>query len=341
MTTNTSLNESSASGAFARTDSVFRDVIKPGGKYEPEPGKRYWLYICHACPWANRCHAMLKIKGLEEVIGLSVVHPTWAKTKPDDPRDRHYGWIFVQSEQDIPSPNGSGSHSGAGSTADVNFGAKTIRELYEEVAGMKGLCKFTVPILLDLKTRSIVNNESRDIVHMLNIVFNEWAKHPERNVYPEDMQKQIDAAMEWIYPYINNGVYRCGFAKSQEAYEQAFDQLFWSLDRCEDILSKQRYICGNVFTEADMHLFMTLIRFDEVYVVYFKCNRQFVREYPNVYQYMHDVYQLWGIGSTINMNHIKTHYFSSHPTLNMYAVVPKGQPRDYWLPHDRERFPKL
>lgn len=333
-----SLNESDVQGAFVRTDSVFRNFIEEGGKYEPEAGHRYWLYISYACPWANRCLAMLKIKGLEDVIGFSIVHPTWGKTKPDDVSDPHYGWVFAASKAFLPSPNGSGWHSGKGSIPDPHYGAKTIRSLYEDVAGVKGLTKFTVPILFDLKTKAVVNNESSEIVRMLNTAFNEWAKHPERDVYPEQLRTEIDAVMKWIYPNINNGVYRCGFAKSQEAYELAFNQLFESLDQCEEILSKRRYIAGDLFTEADLHLFMTLIRFDEVYVVYFKCNRQFLREYPNIFQYMHDVYQTWGIGSTINMEHIKTHYFTSHPVLNNYAIVPRGLLQDYSKPHNRARL---
>lgn len=333
-----SLNEHGVQGSFERTASVFRNFIEKGTKYEPEAGKRYWLYISYACPWANRCLAMLKIKGLEDVIGLSIVHPTWGKTKPEDANDPHYGWVFAESEDSMPSPNGSGLHSGAGSILDPHYGAKTIRFLYEDVAGVKGLTKYTVPILFDLKTKSVVNNESSEIVRMLNTAFNEWAKHPDRDVYPERLRTEIDSVMEWIYPTINNGVYRCGFAKSQAAYELAFDQLFQSLDRCEEILSKRRFIAGDIFTEADLHLFMTLIRFDEVYVVYFKCNRQFLREYPNIFNYMHDIYQTWGIGGTINMHHIKTHYFTSHPVLNTYAIVPKGQTQDYSKAHDRSRL---
>lgn len=333
-----SLNENDVQGAFARTASVFRNFIEKGGKYEPETGKRYWLYISYACPWANRCLAMLKIKGLEDVIGLSVVHPTWGKTKPDDASDPHYGWVFAESDGFRSSPNGSGSHSGAGSMPDPHYGVKTIRSLYEDVAGATGLTKYTVPILFDLKTKAVVNNESSEIVRMLNTVFNEWAKYPERDVYPEQLRTEIDSVMEWIYPTINNGVYRCGFAKTQEAYELAFDELFQSLDRCEEILSKRRYIAGDIFTEADLHLFMTLIRFDEVYVVYFKCNKQFLREYPSIFSYIHDIYQTWDIGATINMHHIKTHYFTSHPVLNTYAIVPKGQMQDYSKPHNRARL---
>merc|ERR1719498_1286715 len=213
-----------AKGNFNRVASTFRDSVAAGGKYEPEGGKRYWLYISYACPWANKCLAMLKIKGLEDVIGVSVVHPTWGKTKPDDPNDPHMGWCFSADGEVRSSPNGNGSHAGTGAIPDPHYCAKTVRALYEEIAGATGLDKYTVPILWDTKTKTVVNNESSEIVRMLNTDFNALAKFPERDVYPERLRKEIDSLMEWIYPTINNGVYRCGFAKSQEAYETAFDQ---------------------------------------------------------------------------------------------------------------------
>lgn len=200
--------------------------------------------------------------------------------------------------------------------------------------------KYTVPILWDEKEGCIVNNESSEILRMLNSKFNELSSAPQLDLYPQDLRQQIDEVNEWVYKSINNGVYRCGFATSQEAYEAAFDELFGALGRCEDILGRQRYIIGDSFTEADIRLFMTLIRFDEVYVVYFKTNRRFIHEYPNLREYTRDIYQTPGVAASVNMQHIKVHYFSSHPKLNYYAVVPKGGEAWWEQPHNRQqRFP--
>ena len=331
----TALDETSADGGFQRTNAGFRNVIGQG-PYEAEAG-RYHLYISYACPWANRCLATLKLKGLEDAVGVSIVHPTWQATKPADPEDGHTGWVF-RSEEDEPlsTSTGHGSFAPAGVVPDSVNGVATVRELYELSADQTG--KYSVPVLWDKKTSTIVNNESSEIIRMFNSAFDEVAGNPEFDLYPEDLRAEIDAVNEWIYPNINNGVYRCGFAKSQAAYDKAVDDLFGSLERVEEILGRQRYIAGDRLTEADIRLFMTLVRFDEVYVVYFKTNCKKIEEYPNMMNYCRELYQM--MPSAINMEHIKVHYFTSHPTLNFYGVVPKGPDtvRKLLEPHDRDRF---
>ena len=210
--------------------------------------------------------------------------------------------------------------------------------MYEHVNDTVG--KYTVPILWDKKLNTIVNNESSEIIRMLNSEFNDFSKFPDLDLYPQEKRAQIDEVNEWVYPTINNGVYRCGFAQSQAAYDEAIDQLTESFDRVEDILSKQRYISGSQFTEADIRLFVTLLRFDEVYAVYFKTNTRSVRESPAILNYMREVYQKPGIAETCNMEQIKQHYFCSHASLNRYSIIPKG--KDFismlTLPHNREEI---
>ncbi|GAX81783.1 hypothetical protein CEUSTIGMA_g9211.t1 [Chlamydomonas eustigma] len=310
-------------GAFKRTDAGFRNIITPGGVFEPEAG-RYHLYISLACPWAHRCLIMLNLKGLQDVIGLSIVHPTWQRTRPDHPEDHHTGWAFV-SEGDEPlysSPGGNGPFTNEGCIPDHVNEAKFVRDLYDMAGDTVG--RYSVPVLWCKKVKTIVNNESSEIIRMLNTEFNSLAKNAGLDLYPSHLQQEIDEINSWVYPTINNGVYRCGFAAKQEPYEQAFDELFSSLDRCEDILSKKRYIAGDVFTEADIRLFVTLIRFDPVYVVYFKTNKKFLREYPNLREYVREIFHMPGVHETVDISHIKVHYFTSHQRLNYFSVVPKG-----------------
>ena len=327
-----SLAEVTKTGSFQRTESTFRNVVEnvEGARY-PVEAERYHLIVSKACPWANRCMAMRALKGLENVIGLSTVHPTWGKTKPDlsVEEDAHHGWIF--NSGGVPSPNGSG-HFKLDDCDDAptifKGSVSTVRDIYEQVHSEA--TKFTVPILYDKKNQEIVSNESSEILRMLNSEFDSLATgdHKELDLYPGALRVEIDEVNHWIYHDINNGVYKSGFAKTQEAYEEAVKTLFASLDRVEAILSSKRFLCGSPsqFTEADLRLFMTLCRFDEVYVVYFKCNIRSIRDYPNIRQYCRDVYQIYGgkIGKTVDMAHIKTHYFTSHPTLNTYAVIPVG-----------------
>lgn len=276
---------------------------------------------------------------MEDAIGLSVVHPTWQKTRPNDPQDGHAGWVFrSEDDEPLPTSTGHGAFRVSGVVPDVVNSTRSVRELYERCSDQRG--KYSVPVLWDKKTSQIVNNESSEIVRMFNSAFNEIAANPDVNIYPEELRKEIDAVNEWVYPTINDGVYRCGFARSQEAYDTAISQLFPSLDRVEDILNKQRYIAGNRFTEADIRLFMTLVRFDEVYVVYFKTNCKRVEDYHNMFNYCRELYQMPWMQGAINMEHIKVHYFTSHPTLNFYGIIPKGGDTVAKLlqPHDRDKF---
>eukprot|EP01025_Chloroclados_australasicus_P061126 TRINITY_DN796_c0_g1_i6.p1 TRINITY_DN796_c0_g1~~TRINITY_DN796_c0_g1_i6.p1 ORF type:complete len:394 (-),score=40.93 TRINITY_DN796_c0_g1_i6:193-1374(-) len=320
-------------GAFVRTDATFRNFVAEGSEFEPETD-RYHLYISYACPWACRCLAVRNLKGLEDVIGLSVVHPTWQYTRPG--QDEHRGWTFADPAKDEPfsNDNGYGEFPPKDCIPDTINGVRFVRDLYEMTGKDPG--KYTVPVLWDKKKKTIVSNESAEIIVMLNSAFNKFAKNADLDLNPEEMQGEIASVNEWIYPCINNGVYRCGFAQSQGAYEQAFHELFDALDKVEDILSQRRYIAGDKLTLADVRLFVTLIRFDPVYEVYFKCNKKFIREYPNMREYVKELYGMAPIRESTNMYHIKTHYYTSHPKLNWYAVIPLGG-EDWWKePHKRE-----
>lgn len=318
------IDEVSETGSFTRTASTFRSFISrdPNSQFPAESG-RYHLYISYACPWASRCLAYLKIKGLEKAISFTSVKPIWEQTKETD---EHRGWVFPATDTEEP-----------GAEPDPLNGAKTIRDLYE-LASTNYLGKFTVPVLWDKKLKTIVNNESAEIIRMVNTEFNDIAENASLDLYPSDQRDQIDGTNEWIYNGINNGVYRCGFATKQGPYDEAVRQLYEALDKCEEILGKQRYICGNRLTEADIRLFVTLIRFDEVYAVHFKCNKKLLREYPNLFNYTKDIYQIPSMSSTVNMQHIKRHYYGSHPSINPYGIIPLGPDIDYSSPHDRENF---
>ena len=243
------------------------------------------------------------------------MHPTWQKTKPDLPEDKHFGWAFFSSgeQESFVGPSGYGSFAPSECTVDPNVGAKFIRDLYERSDDK--FFKYTVPVLWDKQTSTIVNNESSEIVRMLTKEFDAFATGPfaHLDLYPESLRGEIDAVNEWVYSGINDGVYKCGFAKSQAAYDESVTQLFASLDRVEEALSTSRYLVTSSpapITEADIRLFMTLVRFDEVYVVYFKCNVKRMVDYPNIRNYMRDLYQLPGVKESVNMEHIKMHYFT-------------------------------
>lgn len=320
------LDEVTEAGAFNPSPSSFRNFVsKDQSSQFPAEFGRYHLYISYACPFACRCLTYLKLKGLEKAITYTVVKPKWERTKETDD---YFGWVFPVSSTEEP-----------GADPDPLNGAKSIRELYE-LASPNYVGKYTVPVLWDKKLETIVNNESSEIIRMLNTEFNEVAENVDLNLYPSHLKSRIDEANEWVYDRISIGVYKCGFAKKQEPYDEAVIQLYEALDRCEEILNKQRFICGNHLTEADIRLFVTLIRFDEVYVVHFKCNKKLIREYPNLFNYSKDIYQFPGISSTVNMEHIKKSYYGSHPTLDPYGVIPVGSNTDYSAPHDRERFSK-
>ena len=283
-------------------------------------------------------------KGLQDAITVTVVHPVWQKTKPES--DNHAGWYFGVSKEEEKHKAWT-NHEGRGGPFSDHFpenepdpfmGAKSIRDIYESVNDTVG--KYTVPILFDKKTKQIVSNESSEIIRMFNTEMNEFAKYPEVDIYPESMREEIEAVNEWVYPGLNNGVYRCGFAVSQGAYDKAIEELTAAFDKVDQILQKQRFIAGDTFTEADIRLFVTLVRFDEVYIVYFKTNTRSITHTPSILNYCREIYQMPGVKETVNMNHIKTHYFCSHPTLNHYSIVPKGNNFIGLLeqPHDREEL---
>eukprot|EP00026_Physarum_polycephalum_P009512 Phypoly_transcript_09637.p1 GENE.Phypoly_transcript_09637~~Phypoly_transcript_09637.p1 ORF type:complete len:378 (+),score=73.81 Phypoly_transcript_09637:235-1368(+) len=310
-----SWNDTNQSGAFVRKPSVFRNFITADGSsgFKAE-ANRYHLYISLACPWAHRTYIVRKLKGLEDVIGLSIVNWFLAERS----------WTFTEGKDE----------AGIDTSDPINHSAG-IRDLYL-AANPEYSGRTTVPVLWDKVQRTIVNNESAEIIRMLNSEFNHLAKNPTLDLYPEPLRKEIDEINEFVYPNINNGVYRCGFATTQAAYEEAFEALFSALDKIEERLSKSRYLVGNRFTEADVRLFTTLVRFDPVYVGHFKTNKKQIREYPAIYGYLKDLYQHEGIASTVNFHHIKHHYYGSHKSINPTGVVPKGPIIDLSTPHGRE-----
>lgn len=301
--------ESDGRGAFIRQQSRFRDWISADGSTEfpAEPG-RYHLYISLACPWASRALIVRQLKGLEDVIGVTVVDPL---------RDER-GWRFTAEE---PDPvNGFAFLAEAYAASDPAFDGRV-----------------TVPVLWDTRTGRIVNNESADIVRMLNTAFDAWGDSAV-DLYPEPLREEIDALNERIYETVNNGVYRAGFAGSQEAYEEAFDALFETLDVLDGRLAERRWLTGAQITEADWRLFVTLVRFDAVYVGHFKCNLRRIADYPNLSGYLRDLYQQPGIAATVDFDHIKRHYYVTHPQINPTGIVPKGPALDFEAPHDRARL---
>eukprot|EP01121_Diplochlamys_sp_Union-15-3_P002934 TRINITY_DN1276_c0_g1_i1.p1 TRINITY_DN1276_c0_g1~~TRINITY_DN1276_c0_g1_i1.p1 ORF type:complete len:267 (+),score=35.37 TRINITY_DN1276_c0_g1_i1:281-1081(+) len=253
------------------------------------------------------------LKGLEDVISFSVVSPYL----------RERGWTFDES---IP-----------GCTNDPINSAKELREIYlksaPEYSG-----SITVPVLFDKKTMKIVNNESAEIIRMFNSEFNHLAtRNKELDLYPSHLREQIDELNSWIYTDINNGVYKCGFARSQQAYSEAFHKLFTALDKVEAILSKSRYLTGNSITEADVRLFTTLLRFDIVYYVHFKCNGKRLIDYPNLWGFVKDIFQTGHIKDTVNVEQIKTHYYASHLHINPFGIIPHGPFIDFSEPHTRNK----
>lgn len=320
----TALSEMSQPGAFKQSPSTFRNFISrdPTSPFPAEAG-RYHLYISYACPFACRCLAYLKLKGLDQAISCTSVKPIWERTKENDD---HFGWIFPRTRDEEP-----------GAEPDPLNGARSIRELYElSSANYSG--RYTVPVLWDKKLKTIVNNESAEIIRMLNSEFNDIAGNAQLNLYPPHFRAKIDEINEWVYEGINIGVYECGFATKQEPYDEAVGKLYKALDKCEEILNEHRFLCGNTLTEADVRLFVTLIRFDEVYSVYFKCNKKLLREYPNLFNYTKDIYQVPGMSSTVNMQHIKKSYYTSHPAFNPFGIIPAGPSIDYSSAQDRDKF---
>lgn len=305
-------------GKFVRSDAGFRNWVTADGTAGPsgeggfkaEAG-RYHLYISHACPWANRAAVFRKLKGLEDAISLSVVD--WFMGDE--------GWTFGEE---------------GGDTRDTENGFSRMHQVYTAAkADYTG--RVTVPVLWDRERKTIVSNESSEIIRMFNSAFNALT-HDDRDYYPEALRDEIDAVNERVYHTVNNGVYKCGFATTQQAYEDSFYPLFETLDWLEERLSKQRYLAGDQLTEADWRLFTTLVRFDPVYVGHFKCNLRRIADYPNLFNYTRELFQFEGVAETINMRHIKAHYYGSHETINPTRVVPVGPDVDFSAPHDRDRF---
>ncbi|RMD87427.1 MAG: glutathione S-transferase family protein [Alphaproteobacteria bacterium] len=301
-------------GRFVRPETQFRSRVTADGSsgFKAEAG-RYHLYVSYACPWAHRALIMRALKGLEDVISVSVVH--W---EMDDE-----GWRFDPS---VP-----------GATPDHLYGFARLHQIYTK-AKPDYTGRVTVPVLWDRKTETIVNNESAEIMRMLNSAFDEvpGVRHPERDYYPAALRKEIDRLNERIYEAINNGVYKAGFATTQAAYEEAFERLFDALDEIDARLAGQRYLAGSRLTEADWRLFTTLIRFDAVYVGHFKCNRRRIADYANLSGYLRELYQEPGIRETVHFDHIKKHYYVSHRNINPTGIVPKGPDLDLDAPHGRE-----
>ena len=302
-------------GEFVRSESSFRNWVTPDGSPGPSGGggfaaaaDRYHLYVSHACPWAHRTMIFRALKGLEKIIPVSVVHPLMPAES----------WIF----DDYP-----------GATPDHVNRSRYLHEVYRQAdPGFSGLV--TVPVLWDKQENTIVNNESSEIIRMLNSSFDEFAE-ADVDFYPAALREEIDAINQPIYENVNNGVYRCGFATSQAAYDRAYDRLFETLDELESRLANNRYLVGDRLTEADWRLFTTLVRFDAVYYCHFKTNRQRLVDYDNLWAYTRDLYQVTGVAQTVDMDHIKTHYFGSHRQINPSGIVPKGPQIDFTAPHGR------
>ena len=289
-------------GRFVRWDSPFRNWV--GGGRFPAAAGRYHLYVSLACPWAHRTLIVRALKGLEDTIPVSIVAPIWDE-----------GWSF---------------DPGQGGTEDALYGARHMHEIYTRaVADFSG--RATVPVLWDSESATIVNNESTDIVRMLNSAFDAWGRD-DVDLYPEHLRAEIDALNGWIYSDVNNGVYRAGFATTQEAYEEAIDTLFDALDRLEARLAGRRYLVGDQLTEAAIRLFTTLVRFDAVFVGHFKCNRWRIVDYPNLSAYVRDIHQIPGIAGTVDIDHIKRHYYGSHSQINPTGIVPAGPELDFSAP---------
>lgn len=307
----------STGGHFKRSQSQFRNWITPDGKPGPH-GKggfaaekdRYHLYVSLACPWAHRTLVMRTLKGLEKIIPVSVVHPLMLEN----------GWTFGS---DFPAATGDDLYH-------LHFAYEIYLRAQSDYTG-----RVTVPILWDKQQQTIVSNESADIIRMFNSAFDaQGAKAGD--YYPLAQREVIDEVNEWVYPQINNGVYKAGFATSQEAYDEAVNEVFTALDRAESILEKQRYLTGSRLTEADLRLWTTLVRFDPVYVTHFKCDRHRISDYPNLYGFLRDIYQMPGIAETVDFAHIRNHYYRSHATINPHGIISTGPIQDLDSPHGRD-----
>lgn len=309
----------STGGRFQRVASVWRNWITPDGAagpsgeggFLPESG-RYHLYVSHACPWAHRTVIMRSLKGLAPHISVSVVHPIMGAE----------GWSFAD---DFP-----------GATGDQLYGLAYLRDIYLR-ADPQASGRVTVPVLWDKKRQTIVSNESAEILRMFNSAFDGLTGN-HIDFWPEALRPQIEVLNARIYDTVNNGVYKAGFATTQAAYDEAIGPLFDSLDWIETILSRNRYLAGSVLTEADWRLFTTIARFDAVYHTHFKTNRYLIRDYPNLWGWARELYQIPGVAETVHFDHITNHYYRSHPTINPYGLVPTGPVTDWDEPHHREHL---
>ncbi|MFB6163597.1 MAG: glutathione S-transferase family protein [Haloarculaceae archaeon] len=322
-------------GEFERQTTTFRDRIRddPDAEFPAEPG-RYHLYVSYACPWAHRTLLVRSLKGLEDAVTVDVVDPYRAED----------GWQFTPEKD--------------GCTADTVNGFEYLREAYVE-ADPDVTCRVTVPVLWDKARETIVNNESAEIVRMLDTEMDDYATR-DVELYPEGYRDDVDRIVDEIYEPINNGVYRAGFADSQAAYDEAVTELFDALDRWDDVLADQRYLAGDRLTEADLCMFTTLVRFDQVYHTHFKCNRRAIHEYDHLWPYLRDLYQTGvpeqregtgdertgsdatrkpGVAETVNMAHIKEHYYTTHPEVNPKGLIPVGPALDFEAPTDRDELP--
>lgn len=304
-----------SNGKFQREDAQLRHWITkdgqagPSGKagFKAESG-RYHLYVSLACPWAHRTLIFRVLKGLTEHISVSVVSPDMLQQ----------GWSFEQEND---------------SSCDALYKSEYMHQIYtRNNKNYSG--RVTVPVLWDKQQQCIVSNESSEIIRMLNSAFDDITDN-RLNFYPNDLQREIDDINEFVYRNINNGVYKSGFATTQEAYEDAHHALFNALDKIEDILTNKRYLIGEQLTEADWRLFTTLIRFDAVYFGHFKCNKRQLEQYPNIANYIRELYQVEGVADTVDFYHIKRHYYYSHTMINPTQVVPVGPDIDYSSPHNR------
>jgi len=318
-----SWNNSIKNGEYQRKASQFRNWITPDGHagisgnagFQAEAG-RYHLYVSLACPWAHRTLVFRQLKGLEDIVSVSVVHP--------DMHDK--GWSFNHDEE---------SATLYGTTGDDLYADNYIADKYRaQVPQYQGVN--SVPILWDKKTEVMVNNESSEIIRMFNSAFNKITGNT-LDFYPENLRDKIDSVNEFVYHNINNGVYKTGFATTQSAYDNHVTALFSALDQLEHKLSTQRYLTGNNITEADWRLWVTLVRFDSVYHTHFKCNLRLIEQYHHIYHFMLELYQLPNIAKTVNEAHIKRHYYASHLTINPYGIIPMTHKQDWTVPHQRDK----
>ncbi|MBE9039767.1 glutathione S-transferase family protein [Oscillatoriales cyanobacterium LEGE 11467] len=296
-------------GRFVRPSTTFRNrVTADGSSGFPAVAGRYHLYVSYACPWAHRTLIARVLKGLEDAISLSVVDPYMGED----------GWFFSDAPGCIP---------------DRVNGGKYLWQIYTK-AEPNYTGRVTVPILWDKQKQTIVNNESREIIRMLDTEFEAIAKN-DINLVPDDLRDKIEETIDAIYQPINNGVYRAGFATTQSAYEEGLTDLFQTLEYWDKVLKKQRYLCGDRITEADICMFTTLLRFDAVYYGHFKCNLRHIWDFSNLWNYLKDIYQQPGVEETCRFDHIKQHYYKSHNKINPTGIVPKGPILDLDSPHDR------